>query len=344
MSFPLIVLLLLLVTIVSWLAVKGLIRWTLQRSILDVPNARSSHSEPTPRGGGLAIVAICIFGSLALLYQTNLGISRIAVLVAASSAIATISWMDDLRPLRSWQRFSVHGLAAAAVIAVLGHWTTVEFPLLGTIDLGLAGLLLSWIWIVGLTNAYNFMDGIDGIAGSAAVIGGASWMLCGFALSMADTTLIGLLIAGASAGFLLHNWSPASIFMGDVGSAFLGFMFATLPFVEFHTESRAPVAAVLLVWPFAFDTAFTLVRRIRRGENILEAHRTHMYQRLVIAGKSHRFVTLLYSVLFLIDAFVGYAYLIFPGTVSSGVALLILVFQGPLLLLYVHGTERRATN
>ena len=165
---------------------------------------------------------------------------------------------------------------------------------------GWLGVPLAFFWVVGLTNAYNFMDGIDGLAGSQAVIAGVGWAGLGWLRGEPLVSLLGLLVAGSSLGFLLHNWPPARIFMGDVGSAFLGFTFAALSVLAAQQNPRLAVAGILLLWPFIFDTIGTFLRRLRRRENVFAAHRSHLYQRLVIAGYSHRTVTLLYSGLALV--------------------------------------------
>jgi UDP-N-acetylmuramyl pentapeptide phosphotransferase/UDP-N-acetylglucosamine-1-phosphate transferase len=147
------------------------------------------------------------------------------------------------------------------------------------------------------------MDGIDGIAGGQAFVAGLGWAVAGFLSGNTFIMFFGLLIAASSLGFLFHNWSPAKIFMGDVGSAFLGYTFAVLPLIfasdtRFRPSGLAPFfAGILLLWPFIFDSIFTLLRRLRLGENVFQAHRSHLYQRLVVLGYSHKSVSLLYSAL-----------------------------------------------
>jgi UDP-N-acetylmuramyl pentapeptide phosphotransferase/UDP-N-acetylglucosamine-1-phosphate transferase len=153
------------------------------------------------------------------------------------------------------------------------------------------------VWIVGLCNAYNFMDGIDGIAAAQAIVAGAGWAWLGWRGGDAMTALAGALIAGASLGFLFFNWPPAKVFMGDAGAAFLGFTFAALTVLALTQSLERAAAGALFVWPFLFDTTFTLVRRLVRGENVLRAHRSHLYQRLVARGWSHARVTMLYAAL-----------------------------------------------
>jgi UDP-N-acetylmuramyl pentapeptide phosphotransferase/UDP-N-acetylglucosamine-1-phosphate transferase len=147
---------------------------------------------------------------------------------------------------------------------------------------------------VGLTNAYNFMDGIDGIAGGQAVVAGVGWAIVGLLMDLPFVFIFAGLLASTALGFLFHNWPPAKIFMGDVGSAFLGFSFACLAMAGASREPSLAIAGVLLVWPFVFDTLFTFFRRLKNRENVFAAHRSHLYQRLVIAGYSHRTVTLIY--------------------------------------------------
>ena len=280
-------------------AVEVVRRWALRQSVLDVPNSRSSHTVPTPRGGGLAIVVVTAAGAAAAL---ALGVrGALPGLVAGAAVVATVSAVDDVRPLRPRTRFAAHGLAAGLALAVFGPWTALAVPFLGTVPLGTAlGTALGLVWVVGLTNAYNFMDGIDGIAGAQAVVAGGAWTGVGLVAGLPSVAVVGALVAASAAGFLCHNWSPARIFMGDVGSATLGFVFAALglaasDLADGVASQRAPLGALLLVWPFVFDAALTFGRRLRAGEDVFAAHRSHLYQRMVIAGWSHRRVAALYA-------------------------------------------------
>jgi UDP-N-acetylmuramyl pentapeptide phosphotransferase/UDP-N-acetylglucosamine-1-phosphate transferase len=270
--------------------------WAERKQILDVPNDRSSHKYPVPRGGGLAIVLCTIFG-IWIIYPTidaDLSVGALLAFTFALLSISTVSWIDDIQSLANRIRFGVHILAAIIIIFTFGYFKVLPLPILVEIPLGWSGLLLTFFWIVGLTNAYNFMDGIDGIAGGQAVIAGIGWFLIASVLESPITGLISLLIIFSSLGFLLHNWAPAKIFMGDVGSAFLGFTFATLPLMVVPLSPLLPIVGGLMVWPFIFDASYTLTRRLIKGENVFAAHRSHLYQRLVITGLSHSRVTLLY--------------------------------------------------
>jgi len=279
----------------SYVAVAGVCQLSSER-MLDIPNSRSSHMRPTTRGGGLAIV-LCAFGGLGIFYvyrAANIPINCIIAFYVSGSLIALIGWLDDLYSLQSWVRLLVQALSAAFILIAVGYWNALSFPIFGTVRLNWIGIPITLFWIIGLTNAYNFMDGIDGIAGGQAVVAGLGWAVAGWISNLPLVHVLGILIAASSIGFLFHNWPPARVFMGDVGSAFIGFTLAFLPIVAAKNDSRLPFVGMLMVWPFMLDTTYTLLRRIKRGENILEAHRSHIYQRLVIAGYSHRFVTLIY--------------------------------------------------
>jgi UDP-N-acetylmuramyl pentapeptide phosphotransferase/UDP-N-acetylglucosamine-1-phosphate transferase len=226
------------------------------------------------------------------------------------------------------------------VIASLGSWKIVDLPVVGEFQLGVLGVPLTFLWIVGLTNAFNFMDGIDGIAGGQALIAGFGWAMAGWYVDDGLVSVTGLLLAGSSLGFLGHNWPPARIFMGDVGSAFLGYTCAVLPVIAGRANPRMIVVGVLLVWPFVFDATLTMLRRLCRGENIFSAHRSHLYQRLVIVGFSHRFVSLLYAGLAIAGGILAVASVLEPPALNAGVAIIL-----PLLCFclwfYVARKERR---
>lgn len=279
----------------SYLGVLWMQHWSEQLRILDIPNERSLHSELTPRGGGLAIVIVTLICSGVLWFIIPLWpINDLLILGLGAVLVAGISFWDDIHPLPYWIRFTVHIAAAGIVVMGIGTWQVVQLPLIGTLDLSWLGLPLTLLWIIGLTNAYNFMDGIDGIAGGQAVVAGLGWILLGWLDSQPLVATLGLLLAASSLGFLGHNWSPARIFMGDVGSAFLGYTFAVLPIVASQHDPRFAFAGVLLVWPFVFDTTFTFLRRLLHREKVFTAHRSHLYQRLVSTGFSHKKVASLY--------------------------------------------------
>lgn len=261
---------------------------------LDVPNTRSSHLVPTARGGGVVIVVVTILCWMAMWSRYRfLPLRELLATSFASLSLAIISLVDDLRSLSSGLRLLLQAAAALLILFVLGGELLEMPPVSRTAAIAVA---IS-VWIVGLTNAFNFMDGIDGIAGSQALLAALGWSVISLQQRSLEGLALSVLLGSTSLGFLLHNWPPARIFMGDVGSAFLGFCFAFMPLLIDPDDGYLYAAGVLLVWPFLFDTSLTLVRRARRRENLFVAHRSHLYQRLVIAGQSHRRVTLLYLTL-----------------------------------------------
>ena len=282
---------------VSFLCVGIYRRWGIKNNVLAIPNERSSHSEPTPHGAGLVIVIICLI--------TYIPISIFIVgtfswgYFVGGLLIATISFIDDIVPIRFHWRLIVHAVAAVLLISDLETWHGIT--MLGSIKFGVWGYIVTFLWIVGMVNIYNFMDGIDGLAGLQAVIAAISWCLLCRILDMHGVYYFTVIVAAASMGFVVHNMSKARIFMGDVGSAFLGFTFAALPLLGRTTASHSPdllpIAAVLFVWFFLFDAGMTIIRRAVRGEKIWLAHREHLFQRLVSSGLSHRSVTITYAIL-----------------------------------------------
>jgi len=307
--------------VASWLGVALLRRRPIA---IDVPNARSSHSRPIARGGGLAVATVVLLlAALAAASEgTRVPISTSACLLVAGGGLAAISLADDLRNLGTLPRLLAHALAASAILIVCGPIEAIHVPGAGDISLGFLGYPFAFVWIVGLTNAYNFMDGIDGIAGAQAIVASAAWFGLGSAIGDPWIARVGLVAGGASLGFLVHNWHPARIFLGDVGSAFLGFLFAALAVLaasdalasadsspraaEPVDDARLFTAGIACVWPFVADASATFLRRLARGENVFAAHRSHFYQRLVIAGSSHGRVALLYASLAALSGTAGF--------------------------------------
>jgi UDP-N-acetylmuramyl pentapeptide phosphotransferase/UDP-N-acetylglucosamine-1-phosphate transferase len=260
--------------------------------------------------------------------------------------------LDDLFSVSVFWRFLCHGLSAFLIVWSLGYWETIYLPFAGTIHLGQFGIVFTILWIVWMINAYNFMDGIDGIAAIQAVTGGIGWLVIGILSGIETAGFYGGVIAFSSLGFLIHNWQPAKIFMGDVGSAFLGFSFAALPLLAKNERPEdvsflplLPLIAISLVWLFLFDTVLTFFRRIFKGEKVWQAHRGHIYQKLVISGYSHQFVSVLYGITsFLTIIFLIYA--LQPDSNSTGSLFFLMVFQalGILCVLYFSKSRTNLNN
>jgi Fuc2NAc and GlcNAc transferase len=268
-------------------------RVALSRGILDVPNARSSHDQPVPRGGGLALVVVVTIGlgimSILGFVQGTLALA----LMFPGSLIAGIGYLDDLRGVSARTRLAVQLVAAVVALVTLGGWSPEWIQKESAAWLVLQGATV--VGIVWSINLFNFMDGIDGLAGTeAAYIGiGAAWLMS-LVLTEPGVTNASLLLFAASLGFLLWNWPPAKIFMGDVGSGYLGFVIAVLAVAS--ARERAPLMFVWIILGamFLIDAIVTLLRRLIRGERIYEAHRTHAYQWLARRFGRHLPVTLLY--------------------------------------------------
>jgi len=270
-------------------------RLLLQHRIIDRPNERSSHNRPTVRGGGIAIVTSVLAAAIWVGWLTDL--QHLLAIGLCTVALAVVSFLDDLKSIPVAIRLTVHFLVAALALGALGiTGITVGFnPGAGVqIPSAVAGAL-GCLWIAGYTNAFNFMDGINGIAAGQAAITGLGMALLA-ALGHGDynvtPVLISLALAGAALGFLPYNFPTARMFMGDVGSAPLGFLLGVL--VIWLAQSAGTwllIPLALLHANFVLDTAITVVRRVARGEKWHQAHREHFYQRLLRSGKSHAFVT-----------------------------------------------------
>ncbi|MGE0813633.1 MAG: glycosyltransferase family 4 protein [Vicinamibacterales bacterium] len=310
----------------AWMLVRAIRDAAHERGLLDHPNERSSHAEPTPRLGGLGLLAAVVGVTGAWVWWTGSDRPALLVVLSVGSAIALVSLLDDLRGLSALSRLVVHMAAAVLTIALLGP---LEMPWpLGPGAAPAVAMAVSVLWVGGFINAFNFMDGTDGIAGLQAFVASAAWAAAGWWLGRADVAVLAVAVAGATAAFLFHNWSPAGIFMGDVGSAFLGYLLAVLPLLA---EPRATVwIALLPVWPFVVDTTITLIRRAARGESLMTAHRSHLYQRMTAATWTHAGVALLYGALAVPGAVV--AVLTLTGAVVSPTAGLTVLALGTMLL------------
>src|SRR5688572_2625127 len=260
-------------------------RYAEKRQLFDHPNERSSHVMPTPRGGGLAIVLLVI--GTAIWSMKEAEINHVIVYIVCGIVIAFLGWRDDVSSLSPKIRFIVQGLVAAISIYVLGYFKSVTIPLFGEWQLGFVGIIITFFWILGLTNAYNFMDGIDGIAGGVALAGACAWMFIASNMGNNFVFWIAFAIAAGSLGFLFHNWQPAKIFMGDVASTFLGYTFAVLPLLSADEGGDALMLGTLIMWTFIIDAGVTFIRRSIKRENVFAAHRSHLYQRLVAGGYKH---------------------------------------------------------
>lgn len=247
--------------------------YATKKALLDIPNERSSHLTPTPKGGGLAIVIVFFIG---LFYFKESFESKLFYALLCAIPIATISLLDDLLTLSTKIRLLIQSTSVGMALYFLGGVYSIDFMIFEIH--GWWVNILAFLTMVWLTNLYNFLDGIDGYAGSEAVI-------VGLGIFVFFHNPLGLVIAAVSLGFLLFNWHKASIFMGDVGSATLGFIFAV--FVFYDTNHGNIYIWLVLLSLFWFDATLTLMRRYKNGESVTTAHKKHAYQRLTQYGWSH---------------------------------------------------------
>ncbi|HEV7587540.1 MAG TPA: glycosyltransferase family 4 protein [Longimicrobium sp.] len=307
----------------------GVLHYAVARNVVAVANARSSHQGKTPVGGGLAIVLVAVAFELGLGWTGRLSPEVALALAGGGAAVAAIGWVDD----HAGGRGGVHALARAAVhfaAAAWALWCLGGLPELrtgtGSVPLGLVGTVLAAFGIVWSTNLYNFMDGIDGLAAGEAVSAGLVGAVLLLATGEPGLAGTALAVAGASLGFLKWNWSQARIFMGDVGSYFLGFTFAVLAVASERAGAVPLLAWMVLLGVFVFDATATLVRRVRRGERFHQAHRSHAYQRAAIAVRSHARVSGAVQALNLVLALLAAAGTLRPGwlpwTVGAAVVIL----------------------
>jgi UDP-N-acetylmuramyl pentapeptide phosphotransferase/UDP-N-acetylglucosamine-1-phosphate transferase len=287
MSFTAVAELTLLCAVVSLVATGGVLWWLRHRQILDEPNHRSSHTSPTPRGGGLALVPVLGFTWIVL---AALGLAPLTTLpiVAAAVALAMLCWRDDRGGLPVLQRFGAQLVAIIFGLFFLrgaGHIFQGLLPPL--LDYAVTALL--WLWFV---NLYNFMDGIDGITGgqTAAIGFGAALVAFASADPNSGALPLGLALGASALGFLAWNWAPAKLFLGDVGSVPLGYLAGWL-LLSMAGDGRWAPALILPLYYLA-DATITLLRRAGRFERIWRAHREHFYQRAVQAGLGHGGVVL----------------------------------------------------
>jgi len=265
--------------------------------LLDYPNQRSSHGIPIPRSGGIAIV-MTFFVGIAVAYlvgeETKIQEPYFVGFVFSAIAITVVSFFDDVAGV-SYSTKLLTQIACAIVCLAFGLIIDqVPIPYYGYVSLGWLAYPVTLLWIVGMTNAFNFMDGLDGLAAGTAAIACAFYALISANAGSNFVYLHSYIILAGALGFLFFNRPPAQVFMGDIGSQFLGFTLAVLSIIGFQYDSAHVSFLVmpLLFFNFVWDTLFTLGHRIIRGQPATEAHREHLYQLLNQMGRSHRWVAL----------------------------------------------------
>ena len=265
--------------------------------IMDLPNARSSHQTATPKSGGISIVCTFLLGIAAIFLvadKTQIAQHYLWGFVLSAVAIAATSFYDDVTQKSFAVKLATQLIAVFIVLAFGLVIDQIALPFAGLITLGWIAYPLSFLWILGLTNAFNFMDGLDGLAGGIAAIASAFFCFITFSQGSTFVYITCYTLLAGSLGFLVYNFPPARIFMGDVGSAFLGFVFAVLAIIaaRYDRSHTSFMVMPLLLFNLIYDTFFTFVRRLLQRQTAHLAHRTHLYQLFNRLGYGHRTVSL----------------------------------------------------
>jgi UDP-GlcNAc:undecaprenyl-phosphate GlcNAc-1-phosphate transferase len=288
--------------------------------IMDVPNDRSAHARPMPTSGGIAIVMTFLVGLLAMATQNPYIRQRyFLAFIVSIVAIAVVSFYDDVKR----KPFTVKLLTqVVAVVIVLASGIVVDeiwLPFVGSVSLGPFAYVVSFLWILGLTNAFNFMDGLDGLAVGVAAVTSLFFLLITYSRGSTFVYINSYAVLAAALGFLVFNFPPARIFMGDVGSASLGFILATLAIIgaRYDQSHTSFMVMPLLLFTFIFDTAVTLVRRWWSGERVTQPHRSHLYQLTHRLGWSQRKVAFFHYLLAAIQGLLAIWMVSTPGTTRA---------------------------
>jgi Fuc2NAc and GlcNAc transferase len=264
-------------------------QYALNRNILDHPNERSSHTVVTPRGGGIAIVFTVLATLLAAIPLKFLDTGVASTLIFAGALLAAVGWWDDLRGLSALSRFVAHLAVSTAAAMVIGAVNLLPLPGM-SFDLGIAAMPLTVLGTTWLINSTNFMDGIDGIAGVEVAFISAAAGLFAFLNGDTGAATICWAVGASCVGFLVWNWPPAKIFMGDVGSGFLGFFVSAQILLVYAGRKADLWSLTILPTVFMVDAFVTLFRRMISGQKFYQAHRSHAYQNAALRW-GHRRVT-----------------------------------------------------
>jgi UDP-N-acetylmuramyl pentapeptide phosphotransferase/UDP-N-acetylglucosamine-1-phosphate transferase len=296
----------------SWMGAYIVTRRAGRGAPVDVPNDRSSHLRPTVTGGGVGLAfALCL--TLLLIASLGHGHPRgeFGLFGIATAIVAAIGLWDVYRdPPGHWRLFLELG-AAGLILGAGMELYQFRMPWGQNITLWWAAVPLTLLWMAGVTNLYNFIDGLDGLASILGIVYSSGIAAVAVTTGHPDEALVAFTIAAGCLGFLWFNFPPARVFMGDVGSLTLGFVFSVLA-IRLSASSLQPVPLVfflILYSSFLFDTSYTILRRALRGEEFWLAHRSHLYERLNRIGWSHLQVTLLYLGLSLVSLGLAFAYL-----------------------------------
>jgi UDP-N-acetylmuramyl pentapeptide phosphotransferase/UDP-N-acetylglucosamine-1-phosphate transferase len=343
------------VAVLSWWITGLLVRKASLFRSIDHPNERSLHSKPMPRSGGVAILASVLIGlgvaalvfaivPLSTGFLPNGFASASVWIIGSIALITTVSFLDDRRGLPAGLRFAVQAIAAVIVVWGVGlTLPSIPIPDIKTIELGWFAAPVTVLFLLWMTNLYNFMDGMDGFAGGMTVLGFGFLASFGWRAGHPFMLLLTTLVSMSALGFLIHNFPPARIFMGDVGSIPLGFTGGALMLVGLRDGLFDFWVPMMIFSPFILDATVTVLRRAWQRQKIWEAHRDHYYQRLVLLGWGHRKTVLVEYGLMALCGLLAWGY----HVGDDRARLAILGFWGffmASLMLAVHLAERMAAR
>jgi len=338
--------------LVAYMVTRLTITVSLRRGILDLPNVRSSHSQPVPRLGGIGILAALILSLAVLALMRMPGwvghavfTRDVSLMLLVGIGMAVTGLYDDFHGMRPVTKFLMQLVLAGIVVALGMRIESVAILNWGPFSLGILAFPLTILWLTGFANIFNFMDGINGLAAVTAATYSGFFFVFAWRQGTPELAATAVVVTGSCLGFLPHNLPRARTFMGDTGSLLLGMVLA-LFVVQLAQKSANPASLIgllLVCAVYLWDSGFTLLRRLRRGENIFQAHRSHLYQRLVQVGLSHASITGLYLLLHILMGSLGLAYVWSSNTMRAGIlALAGLVLVG--FTLSVSWLERRTAR
>ncbi len=313
--------------------------YALKKNIIDNPNERSSHSVPTPRGGGVAVVCSYLLALAVLIYSQQLTVHIGLTLIAAGFVIALLGFLDDHGHINSMLRLAVHFLVAIGVVISLGGFS--EVTAFNGLQLGFIANIIAVLFLVWLLNLYNFMDGINGIASIEAITATLSMAVLYIFVGDMPNHQILILLAACVFGFLLWNFPKAKIFMGDACSGFLGLTLGILALIALKENLALFCAWIICLGVFIVDATFTLIRRVLNGHKMYDAHRSHAYQYASRKYQSHTIVTM--GVLFInVCWLLPIAYFASQKTLMP--ELLLLIAYVPLILIAIYFGAGKTEN
>ncbi len=281
--------------VATLLITRALIQFSNKMGMIDTPNIRSSHELPTPKGGGLAFFTV--FTLITVWFHFFYPNYRpiVTPLLYGGPCVVILGWLDDRYSLPALLRLLVHFVVAFLIYALVTQWFKIDLDISFLPDLLWVNALFCVLFIAWFINLYNFMDGADGLSSSTAIAASILMAVVSIIHNAPEIAMVYCLIAYTVSGFLFYNWSPARIFMGDTGSYFLGFLFASLALISKAYADVSFYSHIIIFGFFIFDATYVLCRRALRGEPIFRAHKMFVFHKLLEKGWSHRKISALYS-------------------------------------------------